>query len=245
MENTLKAIIVDDEESARKVLNSLLIKFCPQIEVVALCKDLLEAKQKIEELTPDVVFLDIEMPQYAGFEIVNFFDKINFEIVFVTAYDKYAIRAFEVSALDYLLKPIEIARLKLTVAKLFETTDLKRNYQILRENLANKEIQKLMIKKNNGRVVVNVQDIIAIQAKESYCSIITEKDSFITSKNLKHYESYLEDNNLFFRTHKSWLINKKHIVSFSKYNMEIALEKNITAKLSKYKKNSFEEFILQ
>ncbi len=103
----LKAIITDDEQSAQEVLETLLLKYCPNIEIVAICNNLTETVDAIRMNKPDVVFLDIEMPEYAGYEIVNFFDKIDFHIVFVTAYHQYAVKAFEISALDYLLKPIE------------------------------------------------------------------------------------------------------------------------------------------
>jgi two-component system LytT family response regulator len=118
----IKAIIVDDEESARDVLQNLLLLFCPNVEVVAKCENVLKAVDAINKEQPDLVFLDIEMPNYAGYEIVNFFDKINFEIIFVTAYDQYAVRAFEVAAIDYLLKPIDIDRLKASYHSRVTTT---------------------------------------------------------------------------------------------------------------------------
>ena len=95
MTDRIKAVLVDDEESARNVLFSLLSRHCPSVEVVDQCGDVMSAVESIKKHNPDVLFLDIEMPMYAGYEIVSFFDKIDFEIVFVTAYDKYAIKAFE------------------------------------------------------------------------------------------------------------------------------------------------------
>jgi len=108
----LKAIIVDDESSARELLQELIKSYCPEIDIVASFKNLETAVDHIRMDKPDIVFLDVEMPQYSGYEILDFFDQIDFNIIFVTAYDKYAIKAFEVSALDYLLKPVEIERLK-------------------------------------------------------------------------------------------------------------------------------------
>src|SRR3989338_4013155 len=121
----LKAILIDDEESARNVLSNLMARFCPEVNILQTCANVTEAIDAINTHQPDVVFLDIEMPNYSGFELVNFFEKVNFEIVFVTAYDKYAIKAFEVSAVDYLLKPIEIDRLKQAVERLITKTNLK------------------------------------------------------------------------------------------------------------------------
>lgn len=243
-----RAIIVDDEEGARKVLNKLLLKFCPEIEIVALCNDVISAKTKIEELSPDLVFLDIEMPNYAGYEIVNFFDEIDFEIIFVTAYDNYAIKAFEISAIDYLLKPVEVIKLQAAIKKFMNNYELKktkRDYHLLKENLTDNNLKKLILRKNNGLIVTPVNDIIAIQAQQAYCTILTQKDTFTTSKNLKYYQSLLENNSNFFRTHKSWIINKDYLIKFSKTTMDIKLDNNITAKLSKYKSIDFESFLLK
>ena len=113
----IKAILVDDEESARDVLENLLRRFCPEIDLLDKCNNVEQAVESIKQHKPNLVFLDIEMPNYAGYELVDFFTEIDFEIIFVTAYDQYAIKAFEVSAVDYLLKPIEIERLKESVSR--------------------------------------------------------------------------------------------------------------------------------
>ena len=105
--NKIKAIIVDDEKRARNVLDQLLSRNFDNIEVVAQCADVPSAVEEIKRLKPDVVFLDIQMPNYVGYELVNFFDKVDFDIIFVTAFDQYAIKAFELSAIDYIVKPID------------------------------------------------------------------------------------------------------------------------------------------
>lgn len=244
----LKAIIVDDEESARNVLSNLLLRFCPQVEIIETCTNVVSAVEKIKQLKPDVVFLDIEMPNYAGYEIVSFFDEVNFEIVFVTAYDKYAIKAFEISAVDYLLKPIEIDRLKQAVEKLTKQIQIntnKENYKTLTETLQNDSPSKIVVRNNSGQQIIAIKDIIAIEAQEAYSCIYTMSDQFLMSKNLKFYESLFNDSPDFFRSHKSWLINLSHLKSFSKSKSEIQLTNDIVARLSKYKKPEFEELILQ
>jgi len=243
----LKAILVDDEESARNVLSNLLLRFCPQIEIVDKCTNVLDAVESIKKNQPDVVFLDIEMPNYAGYEIVSFFEEVTFEIIFVTAYDKYAIKAFEISAVDYLLKPIEIDRLKQAVEKLLIKKSLfkpNKNYNALKTNLESDTITKIVVRKNDGQEIVAIEDIIAIEAQEAYSCIHTIYDNYLMSKNLKHFETIFEQNKMFFRSHKSWLINLKKVTSFSKTKLEIELNKGIVAKLSKYKKPDFEEVIL-
>ncbi|MGE0562361.1 MAG: LytR/AlgR family response regulator transcription factor [Flavobacteriales bacterium] len=242
----LKAILVDDEESARNVLTNLLSRFCPQIEIVQTCNNVISAVEEIKKHKPDVVFLDIEMPNYAGYELVSFFEEVNFEIIFVTAYDKYAIKAFEISAVDYLLKPIEIDRLKQAVERLITKTNLKnssKNLAALKENLKSDVVSKIVVRKNDGQEIVAIDDIIAIEAQEAYSSIFTNNGAFLMSKNLKHFENILEQNNSFFRSHKSWMINLNKVKSFSKTKLEIELENSIVAKLSKYKKPEFEQLI--
>lgn len=243
----IKAIIVDDEESARNVLSNLITRFCPQVDIIEKCKDVTSAVEKVKLLKPDVVFLDIEMPNYAGYEIVNFFDEVPFEIVFVTAYDKYAIKAFEISAVDYLLKPVEIERLKQAVEKIVTQIELKKNktnYKALTDNLKNDTPTKIVLRNNNEQQVVSINDIIAIEAQEAYSCIYTLNDQFLMSKNLKFYESTFHENDNFFRAHKSWLVNLSHLKQFSKSKFEIQLTKGIVAKLSKYKITEFEELIV-
>lgn len=248
MESKLTCIIVDDEESARNVLSNLITRFCPQLEIIATCCDVLEAVKTIKKLQPNVVFLDIEMPNYAGYELVSFFEEVNFEIIFVTAYDQYAIKAFEISAVDYLLKPVEIDRLKSAVEKLATKIELNQtsvNYKALTQNLKSNELNKIVIKQNGNHIITDTKDIIAIEAQEAYSCIHTTSGDYLMSKNLKHFETILENNNGFFRSHKSWIVNLSHLVNFSKSKLEIELSKNIIAKLSKYKKPEFEERIVQ
>lgn len=244
--NKIKAILVDDEESARDVLENLLLRFCPNVELLSKCTNLEEAVEAIHIHQPNVVFMDIEMPNYRGYELVNFFTDINFEIIFVTAYDHYAIKAFEVSAIDYLLKPIEIDRLKEAVARVsskFEKQENTEKIAHLKETLKNETLQSILIRKNGNQYVVLLKDIIAIEAKESYSCIQTTTDKYIMSKNLKHLERMLEENSNFIRVHKSWIINIDYIQSYSKSDLIIKLESDICARLSKYKKVELETLL--
>lgn len=241
--NNLSAILVDDEESARDVLEHLLLRFCPNVELKAKCESLPEAVKSIEEHHPHLVFLDIEMPNYAGYEIVNFFDDIQFHIIFVTAYEKYAIRAFEIAAVDYLLKPIEIARLTAAVARVQQRVDTIQQTQrldLLGKNLQTNKLNNLIVADRGQQHVVAIDTIVAIEAMEAYCEIHTLTKKYTVSKNLKHYEVLLENTSEFIRTHKSWLINKMHLISYQKTELTLQLKGGISAKLSKYKKAEFE-----
>lgn len=242
--NKIRAIIVDDEEGARDVLDNLLLRFCPEVELIAKCQNVLQAVDVINKEQPDLVFLDIEMPNYSGFEIVTFFKEINFEIIFVTAYDQYAIRAFEVAAIDYLLKPIDIERLKHAVTRVQQQRNVEQQSQrlsLLSNTLESKQLKNIIISDKGQQNIIPIENIIAIEAQESYCTIHTTEKTYIASKNLKHFETVLESLPQFFRVHKSWLINKNYIKHYSKSDLSIQLSNGLTTKLSKYKKTEFEE----
>lgn len=245
--NKLRAILVDDEEGARDVLQNLLLRFCPNVELIAKCENVLQAVETIKQEQPDLVFLDIEMPNFAGYEIVNFFDEVTFDIVFVTAYDQYAIRAFEIAAIDYLLKPIDIDRLKSAVARAVVQQNKKEQndrLDILKESLKSKELNNIVVTDKGNQHIIPFDKLIAIEAQESYCILHTSEKKFIASKNLKHFENQLSSIPRFFRVHKSWIVNKDHLKTYSKSELTILLSNGLTTKLSKYKKAEFEEAIL-
>lgn len=243
MERRIKAILIDDEQSACDILSQLLMRFCKDVDIVDIQNNVEDGVKSIQAHNPDVVFLDIQMPKYAGFEIVNFFPTVNFEMIFVTAYDNYAVKAFELSAVDYLLKPIEIDKLVQAINRLqlrLEQNFLRSNYESLIDNLKQKELKRLVIPDNGNQKVIDIPSIVAIEASESYSIIHTVDHHFMVSKNLKHFERLLSENTNFFRSHKSWIINLTHISSYSKGKLEIRLDNRLYAKLSKFKKQAFE-----
>jgi two-component system, LytTR family, response regulator len=242
----IKAIIVDDERRARAVLENLLLRFCPEVELVAQCSNVLEAVEAIKTHHPDLVLLDIEMPNYAGFELVNFFKEVDFEIIFVTAYDQYALKAFDLAAIDYLLKPVDIERLKQAIGRVRLQCDMKERVQrmaLLSQTLEKQQIKNLIVNDKGQQHLIALDTLIAIEAQAAYCTLHTEDRQFIASKNLKHFENILEGSDGFLRVHKSWLINQKHILNYSKSEMLIQLKGGIVAKLSKYQKTDFEAAI--
>lgn len=244
---SIRAILVDDEEGARDVLEHLLTRFCPEVTLVAKCANVSQAVEAIKQEKPDLVFLDIEMPQYAGYEIVQFFDTVNFEIIFVTAYDQYAIRAFEIAAIDYLLKPIDIERLKFSVNRVKQQRSMVEQAQrlsLLGNTLETKELKNIIVHDKGQQHLVAVEEIIAIEALESYCTIHTKDKRHTVSKNLKHFETLLDKRPQFIRVHKSWLINKQCIHHYSRSELSICLVNGLVARLSKYKKAEFEAALL-
>lgn len=244
----IKAIITDDEQAARNVLYQLLQLEFPEVEVIAKCHDVPSTVEAIKELKPDVVFLDIQMPGYMGYEIISFFDEINFEITFVTAYDQYAIKAFELNAVDYLVKPISRQRLVQAVKKLqqkIESQKTVQQYQLLKQSLQTKTINHIIIAELGKQNFVKLNDIIAIEAHGAYSLVyLCGKQPLTVTKNIKQFESLLPEDGTFFRSHKSWIIHKQHIQRYAKLKLEIYLSENIIAKLSRYKKVEFEQMFM-
>jgi two-component system LytT family response regulator len=240
---TTKAIIVDDEEDARDVLQTLINFSNFPIEIVAMCSNLKEAVFEIKKLKPDVVFLDIQMPEYAGYEISNFFDEITFEIVFVTAFDQYAIKAFKLSAIDYLVKPINRGVLEKSLKRIVKkigSKDSLNDYQNLLESLQTRKIERIIIPEIDANRILNLKDIICIQGSGSYSVVYLKSEEKITiSKNLKYFEKVLPEDTNFFRSQKSWIINTDHIVKYNTNQGDVYLENGIIAKISPNKLREF------
>ncbi|MDC3388733.1 response regulator [Flavobacteriaceae bacterium] len=244
----IKTIIIDDEKSARNVLANLLERASSDIEIVATCCDLEQGVEQIKKTKPNVVFIDVQMPNYAGYEISKFFDTIDFEIVFVTAYDQYAIKAFELNAIDYLVKPINRNKLALTLEKLANTLTNKAelaDYQTLLKTIRNKDFKKIVIPELGNRRVVNLADIIAIEADGAYSAIHLKGNNIITtSKNLKYFEEVLPNGRLFFRSHRAWIVNLEYIELINKTKLSITLaDGTILAKIARARIHDFEHII--
>lgn len=211
----LKAIIVDDEARSRKLLQTLIEEYCEEIEIIAVADDVPSAVQVIRQKRPDLVFLDIEMPGYTGFQLLDFFEEIDFEIIFATAYREYAIQAFEVSAIDYLLKPIQIDQLLRAVEKVKKQVHQAFQQQriwALQENLKQDGlVSKIALPVSDGLFFVEVSDILYLSAERSYCNVhLIDGNRMLVSRNLKELERLLP-HPFFFRSHRSYLINLNYI----------------------------------
>lgn len=242
MMNELKAIIVDDEINARENLRYLLGEFCKEVTVLAEATNVDEAVDLIKKHSPTIVFLDIEMPQKNGFQLLDAFDKIEFQIVFITAYDSYAIKAFQVAAIDYLLKPIDVSLLKSAIEKAkkqIEQVQTNSRITILQEN--KKNIKRIAIPYKSDYVILDIDDVLCIEADRMYSNIYTkEGKKYIIAKKLSYYESLLCDDGDFFRIHRSWIVNLNKIELYSKKEKEITLETKFKLPVSKGHKENFE-----
>lgn len=243
----IKAIIVDDEPNAQKALQGLILENFEQVQIVTLCKDVPEAVKAINKYKPDVVFLDIEMPGYNGFELLDFFDaqQISFKIIFVTAYSDYSLRAFESSAVDYILKPVRLEHVARALKKLnIEKPGAdKIQYQVLRENFSHQE-KKIVLQTAETIFVVKQEDIIYMQAEGSYTKIFTTTHGTLTiTKKLLDFE-YLEIDGPFFRTHRSYIVNLNHIKKVDKKDFVLIMSNEAAVYLAQDKKNLLLEKII-
>lgn len=223
--NTIKAIIVDDESNAVTLLSAMIENLLPHVQVVDTANNVLDAVKSIKLHQPDLVLSDIEMPVHSGLELLDFFDEneVNFKIIFVTAYNKHAIQAIKLSALDYILKPIDPEELVAAVNRL-EKTQIKGKVNTLKENLQNDKPKKLVIHQKQSIKIVNINDIVCVRADGAYSVLYTQEgDKIIVSQSLKQLEEQLDIQDKFIRCHRSYIINIDYVKEASKSKGKIVL----------------------
>jgi two-component system LytT family response regulator len=212
----LSTIIVDDEQDAVDFINSIIGEYCTSLEVVGKANNIIQAVAVIREKDPDLVFLDVEMPNGTGFDLLAQFPEKNFDVVFITAFNHYAIRAIKFSAIDYILKPININEFIEAVNKVVKKRSERRTagnegLKILMENLRSSLPSRLAIPTADGMEYLNPKDIIRIEADRSYSwFFLTGNRKILVSKHLKEFQELLGDR-YFFRSHNSHLINMKYV----------------------------------
>jgi len=216
MSRKLKTIIVDDEPDAVNFINSIIGEYCTSLEVVGKAYNVTEGVQQIKREKPDLVFLDVEMPNGTGFDLLTHFPEKTFDVVFITAFNHYAIKAIKFSAVDYILKPININEFIEAVNRVIRKRSEKpsqsnENFRILMENLRSSLPSRLAIPTADGMEYLNPREIIRIEADRSYSWFyISGKRKILVSKHLKEFQDLLGDRH-FFRSHNSHLINLKYV----------------------------------
>lgn len=239
----MKFVIIDDEEKHRNLIKSILKE-----EKNLLCSGeascVAEGLALIEETSPDLVLLDIDMPDGTGFDLLKSISPIDFQVVFITAHDEFAVKAFKFSALDYLLKPIDPEELLLAVQKAQKVQQQSQNQLQLATLLSNVEsfsqqVKKLVLKDSDNIYIVSTQEILYLQADNNYTSFfLTENRKIVVSKTLKEYEQLLE-NSGFFRTHQSYLINLAYLQRIDKRDGgSVVLQEKIYLPLAQRRKDS-------
>jgi two-component system, LytTR family, response regulator len=217
----LKTIVVDDEKPSREALSTYIRDFCPGVEIVAECDSVKSAFQAIQEFQPHLVFLDIEMPNGNGFDLLQLFKNPSFKVVFVTAFSDYAIRAFRFSATDYLLKPVKVDELIEAVEKVqreLANGAGNQNLVSLMEGFKNngQNHSKLVVPCHKGFSVIKISDIAMCQA-DGYMThfFLVGKTKVSSTKILKHYEEIFD--HLLIRVHRSYMVNPEHVKGFTNY----------------------------
>jgi two-component system LytT family response regulator len=212
MAEQIRGLIVDDEVKARAILRSMLQEFCPHVEIIGEAEELSGAVRFINKEKPDVVFLDIEMPGLTGLQLLDFFnpEDVEFDIIFTTAYSQYAVDAFRLSAVDYLLKPIQIDELERAVAKIKTKTKVENQAQIesLKINLKEETpFLRIAVPVSDGLLFINTHEILYIKASGAYSEFfLTNGSKLLVSKNLKEFEKLLRLPH-FARPHRSYITN--------------------------------------
>ena len=246
---TIKALIIDDEQRAVQSLANLIQEFLPQVELLGFATSVPEGVLKINEWQPELVFLDIEMPQYNGFELLKFFKTIDFEIIFVTAYSNYAIQAFEVSAVDYLLKPVELNQLRKSVEKFMERKrrfGQGERYQVLKENVAQLEVQRVALPMGDGLRFESVHDMVLLEAEGAYTYVnLRSGERILISKRIKFFEELLSNRSIFFRPHRSFLVNLNYLQKYHRGESCILMENQVLVPVSRDQKSGFEQLLRQ
>jgi two-component system LytT family response regulator len=239
----LKAILIDDELKSRENLRQLLLKYCPNVEIIAEAGAAVEALKLIRELDPDLLFLDIEMGEISGFDLLKLLNsEQKFEVIFVTAFDKYGIQAVKACAIDYLLKPINILELSNAVEKAAMQINPQKENERLKELVANidrkDDEQKIAIPLSNKIEFLAVNKIIRLEAEGNYTHIYLDNNKhYLVCKTLKEYQELLENYN-FIRTHQSHLINFRKISAYVKTDGGfVAMEDGSQAPISRQKRD--------
>jgi two-component system LytT family response regulator len=239
----MNVILVDDEESSLEILDILITQYFPQLCIVGKAQNIREAEAVIKAQQPDMLFLDVQMPDGSGFDLLRNLGKINFPVVFITAYDKYAIQALRLSATDYLLKPIHKHDLQFAIEKCVKMRDFyaqnELDYAELWANQSKNQADKILVlNKYSGESLAYLK-IVSIEADSNYVIIhTTDQRKISLSKTLKEMEEILCDSsNYFMRVHKSFIINTQHIIEVQrKEPASVKLQNNQTVEIPQRKR---------
>jgi len=210
----MKAVIIEDEKNAQEALLNLLELIDLEIEVIGIADNIDDASKLINKTKPDIVFLDIQLKKGTGFDVIERLNDFNGKIIFTTAYEHYAIKAFKFSAFDYLLKPINPKELTATIAEAIKEIEKGIKYdemlKVIEHNKSNKKDAKIILKTLNNQYIIPIANIIRCESEGAYTNFYLERKKLLTSKNLKYYDEILCDHG-FIRTHQSHLVNSKYI----------------------------------
>lgn len=239
---TLNIVIIDDEEDSISLLRIQLKRHCEQVGAIHSFSNPIRALAEIESLSPDLVFLDIEMPELNGFQLLEKLMPVTFKVVFTTAYNEFAIKAFRFSALDYLVKPIDVNDLIEAVNKAavkLNPSDEQLNH--FQRQMNSERVNKIAVSSLSGVVFINLDDILYIEASSNYSILVLlDGEKVIVSKTLKDVQEILENRN-FFRIHRQYIINLNKVKFFNKNDCLLTLENNKQLQVARIQKDKLIE----
>jgi two-component system LytT family response regulator len=214
----IRCILVDDESNSLEMMEWLLQTYCAEVKIEALCNSAESGMQAIAKYRPDVVFLDIEMPHMNGFDMLEQFDKLYFDVVFCTAYDQFAIKAFKYSALNYLLKPVDPDDLKETIRRIEakQAIPTREQLELLISGIRTTQkqtVNRIALTTSDGMIFVSTADILYCEAESNYTTVVLQNKKIVVSKTLKEIDEALAGPD-FYRIHNSFLININHVQRF-------------------------------
>lgn len=240
----MKCIIVDDELKAREMLRHLLEQNFPELEIAGEAGNVPEGVKLIHRVDPDIVFLDIEMPMYSGLELLDFLDKenIHFKVIFITAYAEHAIKAFRLSALDYLLKPVQLEQLREAISKADQGTNARNEqYRVLQQNYFHPEQEQIALSLAEGLIIIDLREIVYLKAEGSYTRIILDDGRKIVASKVLGEFTFLTEHHTFYRTNRSFIINRTKIKRISRSGNEVILEGEIEVPVTPDRKSELIE----
>lgn len=244
--SSISCVIIDDDPFIQELLKDKLHQYFPEISIVGIAKNGYEGIRQLKRLNPDLVFLDVEMSDMTGFEMLSKLESIDFKIIFITSYKHYAIKAIRFNALDYLLKPFDLEELKNAIKRFksnFGNISKKESIHVALNNLKTKNVseQTLVLKTQQGELHLQLKNILYIEGDRNYSNIhLKQNKKELVSKTLSDLEELLETKG-FFRCHKSYLVNRDHITSDSN-SFQIVLSNGISLPISRRKKDTFKNW---
>lgn len=240
----IKTLIVEDELASQQLLSTIIIDYCPNLHLVGLANNIEKALSLIDELKPDLIFLDIHIGDQTGFDLLDSIEKKDFKIIITTAHDEYALKAFKYEAVDYILKPYSpkdvIKSVQRIVEKLEENKAFLKLEKVIKENFQMKESGKISIPTSEGLKVFKLDNITRIEGSGAYSRLFSlDTKSHLISKGLKELEAILPSNQ-FFRVHDSHIINMKYVKEYIKEDGGfVILENDNQVPVSRKKKQEF------
>ena len=244
MNGRIRTVIIEDENKSLLTLQTLLERYCTEVLVVGSGNSVENGVKVIEELKPELVFLDISMPDGDAFDLLNRIGKVEFEIIFITAYNDFALKAFEFSALHYLLKPINYRELEEAVQRylrLRHATQMQSRLEVLNHTLRS-NFDKISLPSNDGLIIVEIKEIMRLEAAGNYSTVFMHNgESIIVTKTLNQFEDILGDLN-FIRIHNTHLINMQYVKKYQRgQGGTVTLSNGISLSVSRTRKNDFIE----